>query len=44
MVEAGLTAILNFAPLRVRGDEGVLVKTVDLGVHLEELSFFLTHA
>lgn len=44
MVDAGLNAILNFAPIRVRGKDGVLVKTVDLGVHLEELSFHLTHS
>ena len=44
MVEAGLRTILNFAPIRVRAPQGVLVKTVDLKVHLEELSFFLTHA
>ncbi|HSL18701.1 MAG TPA: redox-sensing transcriptional repressor Rex [Methylomirabilota bacterium] len=44
MVDAGLKAILNFAPIRVRAPGGVLVKTVDLGVHLEELSFHLTHA
>jgi redox-sensing transcriptional repressor len=43
MAAAGLKAILNFAPIRVRGNQGVLVKTVDLGVHLEELSFHLTH-
>ena len=44
MVEAGLSAILNFAPIRVRAEDEVLVKTVDLGVHLEELSFHLTHS
>jgi redox-sensing transcriptional repressor len=44
MVEAGLRTILNFAPIRVRAPEGVLVKTVDLKVHLEELCFFLAHA
>ena len=43
MADAGLKGILNFAPIRARGDEGVLVKTVDLGIHLEELSFHLTH-
>ena len=41
MVVAGLRAILNFAPTRVRAPEGVLANTVDLKVHLEELSFFL---
>lgn len=42
MADAGLKAVLNFAPIRVRVDDSVLVKTVDLGVHLEELSFHLT--
>lgn len=41
MAGAGLKAILNFAPIRVREPEGVVVKTVDLRVHLEELSFHL---
>jgi redox-sensing transcriptional repressor len=44
MVHAGLCAILNFAPMRLRAPESVLVKSVDLKVHLEELSFFLAHA
>ena len=44
MVDAGLRAILNFAPMRLRAPESVLVKSVDLKVHLEELSFFLAHA
>ena len=44
MVEAGLRTVLNFAPVRVKAPNEVLVKTVDLKVHLEELSFFLTHA
>lgn len=44
MVDAGLRAVLNFAPIRVRAPEDVLVKTVDLKVHLEELCFFLAHA
>lgn len=43
MIAAGLRAILNFAPIQVRAPEGILVKTVDLKIHLEELSFFLTH-
>ena len=44
MVDAGLRAILNFAPIRLRAPDTVLVKTVDLKVYLEELSFFLAHA
>lgn len=43
MVAAGLRTVLNFAPIRVRGPDRVLIKTVDLKVHLEELSFFLSH-
>lgn len=44
MVAARLRAVLNFAPIRVRAPAEILVKTVDLKVHLEELSFFLSHA
>jgi len=44
MAAAGLRTILNFAPIRVRAPEGVYVKTVDLKVHLEDLSFQITHA
>ncbi len=44
MVDSGLRAILNFAPIRLQAPESVLVKSVDLKVYLEELSFFLAHA
>jgi redox-sensing transcriptional repressor len=44
MVEAGLRTILNFAPIRVKAPDEVYVKTVDLKVHLEELSFHITHS
>jgi redox-sensing transcriptional repressor len=44
MVDSGLRAILNFAPIRLQAPDSVLVKSVDLKVHLEELSFFLAHA
>jgi redox-sensing transcriptional repressor len=43
MVAAGITTILNFAPIRVKAPPTVRVKTVDLKIHLEELSFYLTH-
>ncbi|MCD4749318.1 MAG: redox-sensing transcriptional repressor Rex [Thermoanaerobaculales bacterium] len=42
MVEAGISTILNFAPIRVRAPETVMVKSVDLKIYLEELSFHLT--
>jgi redox-sensing transcriptional repressor len=44
MVGAGLRTVLNFATVRVRAPEHVMVRTVDLKIHLEELSFFLTHS
>jgi redox-sensing transcriptional repressor len=44
MVAAGLRTVLNFAPIRVKAPEGVYVKTVDLKVHLEELSFHITNS
>ena len=44
MVDSGLQAILNFAPIRLQAPNSVLVKSVDLKVHLEELSFFLAHS
>lgn len=44
MTEAGLRTVLNFAPVRVKAPDEVYVKTVDLKVHLEELSFHITHS
>ncbi|MCP4897669.1 MAG: redox-sensing transcriptional repressor Rex [bacterium] len=44
MVSAGLRAILNFAPIQVKASDDVLVKTVDLKIHLEELSFYLSNS
>jgi len=34
-------AVLNFAPARLRARPGVKVKTVDLTIQLESLSYFL---
>jgi redox-sensing transcriptional repressor len=44
MIAGGLMTILNFAPIRVKAPDDVLVKTVDLKVHLEELSFHITNS
>ncbi len=43
MADAGIRAVLNFAPVRLQAPENVKVRTVDLKVHLEELSFHLAH-
>jgi redox-sensing transcriptional repressor len=41
LAAAGIRAILNFAPGTVRVPEGVKLKSVDLSVSLETLSFFI---
>ncbi len=44
LVNAGVQAILNFAPAQLKGHPEVKLKNVDLKINLELLSFFLTHA
>lgn len=41
LVESGVQAILNFAPAQFRLTEGVKLKSVDLRINLESLSFYL---
>ena len=41
--EAGIKAILNFAPVRLRVNSSVKLKTVDLKVQLEGLSYYLSN-
>jgi redox-sensing transcriptional repressor len=41
LAEAGVCAILNFAPIQIRLREGVKVKSVDLRINLESLSYYL---
>jgi redox-sensing transcriptional repressor len=41
ITSAGVKAVLNFAPARLRARAGVKVKTVDLTIQLESLSYFL---
>ena len=40
-VDAGITAILNFAPVRLSTEPGVKLKTVDLAISFESLSYFV---
>ena len=42
--DAGVCAILNFAPIQVRAREGVKLRNVDLRINLETRSFFLRNA
>ena len=41
MTESGITAILNFAPVRLNTEAGVRLKTMDLAISFESLSYFL---
>jgi redox-sensing transcriptional repressor len=41
LVAVGIKAILNFAPASLHARPGVKVKTVDLTISLESLSYFL---
>lgn len=43
LVAAGVTAILNFAPVQLHVPAGVDVKNVNLAVELETLSYALAH-
>jgi redox-sensing transcriptional repressor len=41
LVDAGVLAVLNFAPVQIRLREEAKVKSVDLRINLESLSFYL---
>ncbi len=41
VVDAGIRAILNFAPVRLAAPRGVKIKSIDLSISLETLSYFL---
>ena len=42
LARAGVSAILNFAPVKIAGNEGTVVRTMDLALELEGLTFALT--
>lgn len=44
VVEAGVRAILNFAPVKLHVPEGVTLKNVNMALELEGLSFALSHS
>jgi redox-sensing transcriptional repressor len=41
LIDSGVCAVLNFAPVQMRSRRGVKVKSVDLRINLESLSFYL---
>jgi redox-sensing transcriptional repressor len=44
LVAAGIKAVLNFAPARLRVPKETRLKNVDLSIELETLSFYLSQA
>jgi redox-sensing transcriptional repressor len=42
LIEAGIKAILNFAPLQIQMPEGFIVENVDFTVKLDNLAYHLT--
>jgi redox-sensing transcriptional repressor len=43
IVRAGIKAILNFAPAQIHAPPGVTIKTVNMAMELEGLSYALSH-
>lgn len=41
LVEVGITAILNYAPIYIKTPDGVQIEHIDPSVHLQKLSYFL---
>jgi redox-sensing transcriptional repressor len=41
LVDAGITAILNYTPIYLKAPEGVQIEHIDPSVHLQKLSYFL---
>jgi redox-sensing transcriptional repressor len=41
LAESGVCAVLNFAPVQIRLRRGVKIKSVDLRINLESLSYYL---
>ena len=44
MINAGIQGILNFAPIQLRGAEGVIINNINLEVELENLIYFVNAA
>ena len=42
VTKAGIKAVMNFAPIPLRVQKGVKLKTIDLTISLESLSYFLS--
>lgn len=43
LIDAGIKAILNFAPVNLNIPKDIVLKNIDLSIELDGLSFLLTH-
>lgn len=43
LIESGVKAILNFAPISIKAPEGIQVKNENTAIEIEALSYFLTN-
>ena len=41
LIDAGITAILNYAPIYIKTPQGIQIEHIDPSVHLQKLSYFL---
>ena len=41
MVTSGITGVLNFAPIRLRGSDEVVISSVNLGMELENIIYYV---
>jgi redox-sensing transcriptional repressor len=42
LVEAGVVAILNYAPIMINVPKGVQIRYIDPGIHLQHMTYYLT--
>jgi redox-sensing transcriptional repressor len=42
LVEAGIVAILNYAPIVINVPQGVQIRYIDPGIHLQHMTYYLT--
>jgi redox-sensing transcriptional repressor len=42
LIEAGIVAILNYAPIVINVPKGVQIRYIDPGIHLQHMAYYLT--
>lgn len=44
MADAGIKGVLNFAPIHLKGREGIIIEYLNLGIELEKIIYFVNTA